>query len=72
MPPCWRVAPVAGSVLVALLIDYRRKCRFYGDLAACVDGVEHPLWVTEMVDEPDHIEAASAYEALRTGLQGGQ
>ena len=59
-------ALVAGSALVALLIDYRRKRRFYGDLAACVDGVEHPLWVTEMVDEPDHIEGRLAYEALRT------
>lgn len=57
-------AVVVVSALLSVAIDYRRKRPFYGDLAACIDDVEHPLWIFEMVDEPDFLEGRLAYEAL--------
>lgn len=55
---------VVGAGLLSIAIDYRRKRPFYGDLAACTDDLEHPLWIFEMVDEPDYPEGRLAYEAL--------
>lgn len=55
-----------GSAIIGVLLDYQRKRSFYSDLASCIDNVEHPLWITEMVDSPDHLEGMLAYEALRT------
>lgn len=55
---------IVGSALVALVVDYRRKRSFYADLAACIDDVEHPLWITEMMDRPEFLEGRLAYEAL--------
>ncbi len=55
---------VVGAGLLSIAIDYRRKRPFYGDLAACADDLEHPLWIFEMVDEPDYPEGRLAYEAL--------
>lgn len=55
---------IVGSALVALVVDYRRKRSFYADLVACIDDVEHPLWITEMMDRPEFLEGRLAYEAL--------
>lgn len=55
---------VVFTAVLSIAIDYRRKRPFYGDLAACVDDVEHPLWIFEMVDEPDYPEGRLAYDAL--------
>lgn len=57
---------IVGAAFVAQIVDYRRKLPFYTDLAECIDDVEHPLWITEMVDAPDYLEGRLAYEALRT------
>lgn len=57
---------IVGSSFAGIAWDYQRKRRFLSDLAACVDGAEHPLWVTEMVDEPDFPDGELMYRALRT------
>lgn len=49
---------IVGSALVALVVDYRRKRSFYADLVACIDDVEHPLWITEMMDRPEFWKGA--------------
>lgn len=49
---------IVGSALVVLVVDYRRKRSFYADLVACIDDVEHPLWITEMMDRPEFLEGA--------------
>ena len=56
---------VLGAALVALAVDFARKRLFYRDLEECTDDVEHPLWITEMVDEPEYLEGELAYGALR-------
>ena len=58
-------AVVAGAFALALTIDYLRKRGFYRDLEEGADDVEHPLWITEMIDEPGFLEGELAYGALR-------
>lgn len=58
------VAIEALGTFVALGADWSRKQRFYGDLAACTRDVDHPLWMTEMVDRPDYLEGEITYDAL--------
>ncbi|MDO4436392.1 MAG: sensor histidine kinase [Coriobacteriaceae bacterium] len=53
------------AALAAHCVDFLRKRAFYGDLARCVEDVEHPLWITEMVCEPDDVEGRLAYDALK-------
>lgn len=55
---------VAGAAL-ALGVDWARKRRFYDDLETAATGTEHPLWLTEMIDRPEHLEGAIAHDALR-------
>lgn len=57
---------IVGAAVAGVLLDYQRKRSFYADLAACIDDIEHPLWITEMVDGPDYLEGRLAYDALRT------
>lgn len=52
------------GVLVALWADWMRKRRFFSDLDACAHEVDHPLWMTEMVDRPDYLEGQITYDAL--------
>lgn len=56
---------VLGSALLGIAWDYQRKRAFFAGLTACADETEHPLWVTEMVDEPDFPEGELMYRALR-------
>lgn len=56
---------VVGAALLSQVIDYARKRPFYSSLASCVDGVEHPLWITEMLGYADYLEGKLALEALR-------
>lgn len=58
-------AVVAGAFALALAIDYLRKRGFYRNLDEGAEDVEHPLWITEMIDEPDFLEGELAFEALR-------
>ena len=55
---------VAGTGVLSCIIDYHRKRAFYVELSQCVDEVEHPLWASEMVDEPTFAEGRLAYDAL--------
>ena len=55
---------IIAAAVLSIAIDFRRKRPFYGDLSACVDEVEHPLWISEMIDEPHYPEGRLAYEAL--------
>lgn len=50
--------------LGGIFIQYQRKRSFYATLESCVEEVEHPLWVSEMIDEPTFAEGRLAYEAL--------
>lgn len=56
---------VAAATLLVLAGDYLRKRTFYGDLDAAASEVEHPLWLSEMIERPDYAEGAIAYDALR-------
>ena len=58
-------AVVLVAFILAIAIDYLRKRAFYRDLEAGAADIEHPLWITEMMDEPDFLEGELAYEALR-------
>lgn len=58
------VAIEALGTLAALGADWTRKQRFFGDLEACAHDVDHPLWMTEMVDRPDYLEGEITYDAL--------
>ncbi|MDY2777397.1 MAG: sensor histidine kinase [Collinsella sp.] len=50
----------------ALSVDYLRKRSFLKDLQRCVDQLEHPLWLPELIDRPDgYLEGELAYDALR-------
>ena len=60
------VLVIAGVSALALYSGYQSKRSFYDDLAACSDGVEHPLWIMEMIEEPEFIEGRIAYDALRS------
>ena len=53
-----------GGVLAAFWADWARKRRFFSDLDACAHEVDHPLWMTEMVDRPDYLEGQITYDAL--------
>ncbi|MFR3451856.1 MAG: hypothetical protein ACLTSX_10210 [Collinsella sp.] len=56
---------VVGAGLLSTSSTISRKRPFYADLAACTDDLEHPLWIFEMVDEPDYLGGLRlAYEAL--------
>ena len=57
------IVEVIGT-LTALAIDWTRKKRFFGDLEACASEVDHPLWMTEMVDRPEYLEGSITYDAL--------
>lgn len=57
------IIEVLGT-LAALAIDWTRKKRFFGDLEACTSEVDHPLWMTEMVERPEYLEGAIIYDAL--------
>lgn len=50
---------------LALVVDYRRRRPFLSRLIECAEDVEHPLWITEMVAEPDYLEGQIAFDALR-------
>lgn len=54
-----------GASLLGAVVEYQRKRTFYNDLEACVGGVEHPLWVSEMVEVPSFVEGQRTYDALR-------
>lgn len=56
---------IVGAALLSQVVDYARKKPFYSLLASCVDGVEHPLWITEMLEDADYLEGRLALEALR-------
>lgn len=58
-------AVILGAFALALVIEYLRKYSFYRDLEEGTDDIEHPLWITEMMDEPEFLEGELAYEALR-------
>ncbi len=55
----------AAATACALAVDYARKRPFLSELARLSSDLEHPLWVSEMVDRPDYAEGAVAYDALR-------
>lgn len=57
---------IVGAAFLAQVVDYVRKKPFYSSLAACADGVEHPLWITEILDGADYLEGRLALEALKT------
>ena len=57
------IIEVLGT-LAALAIDWTRKKRFFEDLEACTSEVDHPLWMTEMVERPEYLEGAIIYDAL--------
>lgn len=66
----WAVALLTSGVFLgaALLVNiafYLQRQRFYSSLAAGAEDVEHPLWITEMVDRPDFVEGEIVYDALR-------
>lgn len=56
---------IIGFALLSIVADYRRKQDFYSDLASVRDDMAHPLWLFEMVDEPEHLEGRLTYDALR-------
>ena len=43
---------VVGAGLLSIAIDYRRKRPFYGNLAACANDLEHPLWISRWWTSP--------------------
>lgn len=59
------VAIMLASFLGIVALEYNRRRPFYGDLASVREGVEHPQWFFEMVEEPDYLEGQLAYDALR-------
>lgn len=54
-----------GGFAVALVLDYARKRRFYRELSDCVDDIQHPLWISEMLDQPDFLEGSLSFDAIR-------
>lgn len=53
------------AALIGLAADYQRKHPFFSSLEACANDIEHPLWITEMVDEPTYLEGRIVHDALR-------
>ena len=58
---------LVGIVACALVLgsDWMRKREFFADLERAAEGIEHPLWLSEMVDRPEHLEGAIAFDAVR-------
>lgn len=56
---------VLAAFVLTLLVAWLRRRGFYSDLAHGASDVEHPLWITEMVDPPDFAEGELTYGALR-------
>lgn len=56
---------IVGSAVFSIAVDYRRKQDFYDDLASVREDMEHPLWLFEMVEEPEYLEGKLTYDALR-------
>ncbi|AEB06627.1 integral membrane sensor signal transduction histidine kinase [Coriobacterium glomerans PW2] len=55
---------MAAGALALLVGDYARKRPFFDDLERCGSDIEHPLWLTELVERPDYLEGEIAYDAL--------
>lgn len=60
------VAIVLASHVLVGVLEYCRRRSFCEDLASVGEGVEHPQWFFEMVEEPDYLEGRLVYDALKT------
>ena len=56
---------LAVALAAAVALGYGRKRAFYRALAQVSHEVDHPAWVTEVVEEPDFAEGRVVYEAVR-------
>ena len=66
----WPIVALVGGMIVSAgvlvsAVSYLQRRSFYQDLSASAADVEHPLWITEMIDRPDFAEGEVTYDALR-------